>query len=312
MVAPGSVVDDAPNLLIFIADALRRDHHPDIPGTTRKTITSGPSTPTCIPSLLSGVDANTHGITWFWGDPITVPTVFDLEAEGYDVSYFDHPADRLRDCLRHPPFKGLRELEPPLVYVEREVVTHTPYNVTWREIADWEDVGPRPEPRSARSYPDGYTGKHWSDGNDYIDLMARGAIDFQADYREAVMKAVERFMGLLDVLAAKGITEDTCVIWTADHGEAWGGRLGVDDCNHTIHEDTGCNHVMEVATTYADRELDLPDTILQRDILSYWDDRWAGGRSDLEIQDRDPSTVGIGERGDEAAKQRLRDLGYIE
>lgn len=298
-----------PNLLLYVTDALRWDHHPDdLPGTTIQTITEGVNTPVCFPSLLSGQPGMGHDVQWFFGvkDEVQCPTVFDLESEGYDVSYFDNPLDRMFDVFRNPPFQPLQDLEEPFVYVERAVETHTPYSYTWRELDEWSALE-RPDPGEPRTYPEDYTGEGWSDGKDYIELMRRGEIDYHADYEAAVEMARRRFEHLLDVLEERGLLEETYVVWTSDHGECFPS----DSCDNMIHE-RPCPHTKNVGTTVYDRDVSIETDLLhQRNLLSLWDERWVGGREDLPMVEREPRDDDIAHQAKEAAEARLRDLGYL-
>lgn len=88
------------NLVILMADALRADYWPDLEGTTVKTIAQGTNTPTNFTAILSGVGPQVHGVKFFTmaregyreGNPqrqrCKVPTVLDLNQNGYDTSYF--------------------------------------------------------------------------------------------------------------------------------------------------------------------------------------------------------------------------------
>lgn len=289
------------NLAILIPDALRADHWPDLSGTTVDTIASGPFTPVCLPSIVSGRSRHEHGREWFKNDPIDYPVVFDLEQAGYDVGFWDSPEDAIRPLIRAPELRALETMEPPFVFVARLLWTHTPYNLQWD--VDEANVGVSFETDSSREYPAIEGG---GDGQDYIDMMKTGDVDFQADYQESVEKTVERINEWRDVLKDRGLYDDTTVIVQADHGEAWGGRFGIDDCPHYLHTHETCDKVTNIKTTVLDRDIEIEEPLLQRDTLSLWDDSWQGGRDDLDQIDRsddDPDT--------HAAEQRLRDLGYL-
>lgn len=304
------------NLVLVIPDALRLDYHRDmdLPGATVKTICQAASTPMCIPTQVSGLSHTEHGAKWFFGEnnEIDAPTVFDLTQEGYDTAFLDHPADRLREVLRHPAFKPLEDMEPPFVWVYRGLYTHTPYSYSWEDLEDWEDIGPRPDPREARVYPEWYADGPWETGNEYIELMRTGDVPWREDYEAAVETTHERIEGIVATLENMGVYDDTTVIVQGDHGEAFGGAAdGPDDCSNFIHN-TVCEHTIHVGTTVYGEDVDIDEPLLQRDTLTLWDERWDGGRDDLEMLDREPHEVYVGERGDEAARQRLRDLGYID
>lgn len=306
-----NLIEEKENLMIYMVDALRADHWPDLPGTTVDTIAGGTGTPIAFPCLLCGVSSVEHRNQWFWNSEIKSPSIFDLEQEGYDVGMFDHPADRTFDMLRHPPFKPLEQVDPPFAWVERRLETHTPYGVSWQHLERWEDIGPRPAPREPRVYPEEYTSGDWKDGNEYIQKMRQGEIDWKKDYEKGVERAVEDFEERVDLLERAGVLDDTLVIFTADHGEAWGGGIGYDDCSHQIHNER-CEHVMNIKTTFYNEDIEVPEPLRQQDTLAVWDERWYRGRDDLEMMDREPNKVREGERGTEAAKERLRQLGYIE
>lgn len=302
---------DKPSLVLFIADALRRDFWPTFPGADAEVgvMTAGPNSPAGIPALVTGQSPDEHGVTWFH-DEVRVPTVFDLEQWGYDVSYYDHPADVMYSVLGHPPRKRLADLEEPFVYVERATETHTPYGLTWRDLEDAHDVQVH-DTSEGRVYPECLTGGAWENGEDYIELMCHGDIDWLGDYRAGRDLAYERFNALLDTLYMDlDCRENTVSVFTADHGEAFGGPIGWDDCRHTIHNDPGCDHVNKVkATFYGD--VDPPHPMRQVDILAEWDEEWRGGRDGLEMMDREPNPGWLRAHEEGVDKERLRDLGYL-
>jgi len=163
------------NLVILMADALRRDYFPKLPGTTVETIAQGTNTPTNLPAILCGVLPSQHGVYFFQqampGAGVRrdgrqkmacqVPSIFDLEQLGYDVSYFDHPHDPMYKVLNNPPRKELKKLKEPFIYVERETATHVIYGRNWRlENVKVEDS------KNGRAYYD-------MRGRDYIQAHKR-------------------------------------------------------------------------------------------------------------------------------------------
>lgn len=288
------------NLVLVVPDALRAGYWPDLPGSTTDALAGGPYTPACFPTLVSGRSRDEHGIQWFVDDPTSVPVVYDLEQRGYDVAYWDAPEDPVRNITRAPAMKPLEAMEPPFVWVARLLWTHTPYGYQW-DVDESEQANLH-NPGAARAY-DGIDGG--DTGHDYIDMMRDGEVDFQEDYQTGVEKTRERILSWRDTLADRGMMDDTTFIVQADHGDAWGGPFGVDDCGHYLHTDTNCNHVMEIKCTVLGRDIDLPNPLLQRNTLALWDESWRGGRNDLDTIARSGNEV------TDEARDRLSDLGYL-
>lgn len=289
------------NLVIVIPDSLRADFWPDWPGTTFDVIAAGTESPTCIPSMLSGRSADEHGIRWFQGSPMSVPNVFDLEQEGYDVAFWDNPEDLIRHVLRAPQMRPLEEMQEPFVYVVRLMETHHPYGVAWNDLDDPRAVV-KPQPASIKEFPG--VDDDWYTGRDYLDLMKAGEVDYLSDYRRGVEAVKERVDSIRETLRAMGVYDDTFVIVEADHGEAWGHDY--DPCNHMIHTHQPCQYIVNIKGTIVDRDVGVDAPLRQQDTLSLWDSRWDGGRDNLQPIGRDP---GIDE---DAASDRLRALGYLD
>lgn len=288
------------NLVLVIPDSLRADFWPDWPGTTVDVVAAGAESPTCIPTMLTGRPPDEHGIEWFHSAPTPVPTVFDLEGEGYDVAFWDNPEDLIRRVLRAPQARPLDAMEPPFVYVVRLMHTHHPYGVQWSDLDDPQAVV-KPEPASIREFPG--AADEWETGRDYLDLMRSGDVDFIADYRHGIDRVDDRVEAIRETLGEMGVADETTVIVAADHGEAWGGQ--VDDCSHFIHTHQPCRHIVNVKATVLDREVAVEGAIRQQDLLALWDERWRGGRDDLRPVERDP------EIDESAAAERLEALGYL-
>jgi len=284
------------NLVIFMADALRADYFPDLKGTTVKTICQGVNTPTNFTAMLSGVSPQKHGVQFFTNQSCQVPTVLDLP--DYDTSYYDHPDDPMYKILNNPPRKELEDMEEPFVYVERETSTHVIYGRNWR----LDDVTIR-KSKDGRAYSD-------MDGKEYIQRMREDKVDYIEDYEEGVEIAKKRLLELVDKLKDMGVYDDTLIIMTADHGEAFpeDGRKGI------IHN-VVCPEVINVKTCFYDRDLDVEEPIKTVDIIRVWRDNIMEKLEKIEIESEDikkeaPTDTKLPEQEEKEVKDRLEKLGY--
>jgi len=269
------------NLVILMADALRADYWPDLEGTTVETIAQGTNTPTNFTAILSGVGPNKHGVKFFTmarngyreGNPqkqrCQAPTVLDLNQNGYDTSYFDHPDDPCYLIFNYPPRKELEELEEPFVYVERETATHVIYGKNWR-IDDVEIA----EKKDGRIYED-------LRGRDYIDLMREGEVDYIEDYERGVEMAEKRLYELVDTLKDTGVYDDTLVAFTSDHGECFGPD---DNCPGGWIHNKKCSHVVNIKTTFFEEDMEVDEPLLSKNIVRIWKPEWDEIKGKLSIK----------------------------
>ncbi|SNR61021.1 hypothetical protein [Halorubrum vacuolatum] len=129
-----------PNLYIKINDSLRYDYGREffsgLEGTFAKGIAHGNCSPESIPTIYTGVTPDEHGVTGFYESPVQTPTIFDLPRvlPEYSIAYFDHPQDPIVRLLDGPPIKKLTDIEPPFIYIERDLATHVPYGTSWNRI----------------------------------------------------------------------------------------------------------------------------------------------------------------------------------
>lgn len=319
------------NLVVYMADSVRRDFFPEFDkGVTVDAVAQGPNTPTSFPAILSGELPNRHGVNWF-EHQVQVPTVLDLDQKGFDVGLFDHPDDPIFSVFRNPPRKDFDEIESePFVWVEREVVTHIPYNEKWSDYGLDETSQDK-----ERVYP-GHRGR------DYIDLMRlkasmgehgwsvdravanagniiqnrdeltewqestfRDDFDYIEDYRDSIRRSKERFHKIVSHFEEKGMADNTLFVYCADHGDAF-----PEDDNNAIIHNASVPEVINVKVHFHNEDVEIPSDLLNRngemrlcDIVRVWKSDWDSFSSDLELRE----DSGFDE---EEVKSRLEDLGY--
>lgn len=318
------------SIVIYMADSVRRDFFPEFDdGVTVDAVAQGPNTPRSYPAILSGMGPDKHGVGWF-GEQCQMPTVLDLDQNGYDTALFDHPDDAVFGLFGNPPRKDYDEMEPPFVWTKRETVTHIPYNETWEDYP-LDATGQKGE----RVYPD-------HRGRDYIDMIrAAGAVqmgeldedeieekgadyfqnrdeltpwqkqkiregfDYKEDYRKAIARSKQQFLDIVEYLKENDMLEDTLCVYCSDHGDAW-----PDDNAPGLIHNVVCPEVINVKVHFhnADRSdvepfLNRNGEMMLKDIVRVWCDGWDEVRHDLDVREAD-------ETDEEAVKNRLEDLGY--
>lgn len=301
----------ATNLVIFIADALRRDFFPDElkeQGLYVDTITDGYHTVSNTPSILAGVGLDEHGAMFYdTDDQVQVPTVLDLDAHpdhDFDTSLWpchEHPS--LRRLFNYPPSEPLADLAEPFVYVERCVATHLVYGQCSADHAHDNATDPR-------TFPDGEPYAE-ATSQEYRLRMQANWVDYIEDYRLGVQQATSRFHWVVNQLRDRGVLEDTLVVFTSDHGEAF----PEDGYEHILHGPAlDVPEVREVGTVFYDRQrADLPplpegDLLWSSDIINYW---WPG-IGDV-LADVDVETAQELREGEaRAIEDELRALGYLD
>ncbi|WP_226479850.1 sulfatase-like hydrolase/transferase [Natrinema amylolyticum] len=201
---------DIKNVFIYVGDAVRWDYLPDevaSAGTVVKTVASSIHSPPSFASLATGRYPPNHGVFSFSNQVNPdVPTIFDLK--DYETRFLNsvreqsHDVDPIHSVLREQPpdvTTPFENISSPFVVMERGPGGHAPYG-------DF-------------------------DGTAWEYFRARGGAPIEcirSEYRQAVEADATAFQQRLDDLADAGLTEDTLVIYTSDHGELLGedGGLG--------------------------------------------------------------------------------------
>lgn len=189
---------DVSNVCVFMADALRWDYLPKSireRGTTIKTVAASLTTHTSIPSMISGIRPNRHGV-FSWEQQM--PEVDNmLEHSGFDCGYF-MPGENENEVLADGTFSVLRQdsrtriedLEEPWFYFERHHGGHAPY------------------------------GKR--DYQDFVNHFAGDPDKIQKGYQDMVDSSVQDFNRRVATIKEEHNLNDTLVVFTSDHGEYLG------------------------------------------------------------------------------------------
>lgn len=186
------------NVLVFMSDALRWDYTPKWllrEGASFKTVSAGTLTFLSLPSMITGVYPQRHGVfSWRHIIPQTLISLFDLE--GYDIGFYNAAGvkDGVNSILRKGEQRALKDLAPPFIYFERDHGGHSPYHGA------------------------GYTGSH----QEFLKEFSGSTERIRSKYSEAVKESVLRFENRLEVLDREGLLDETLVVFTSDHGELLG------------------------------------------------------------------------------------------
>ncbi|QUO47725.1 sulfatase-like hydrolase/transferase [Halorubrum ruber] len=269
---------DISNVFLYIGDAVRWDTLPESLaecGQLYKTIAAGIHTPTSFSSIVTGLHPPQHGVDQF-GDKLdpALPSLFnlsDVEArftntinerfneEPDDMSILD---STLATTTSHSD--SLSDIETPFIFVERGPGGHAPYGE--------------------------YLGNAWEY---YRDRKGAPQSRFRQEYEIAVERDIEYFNSRVEQLKARGLLDDTLIIYTSDHGELLGeeGCLGHNSPVHPnlayvptvfFHPDLNNKRVTDGVL----RHIDLFPTILE--LLDV---------NDLHLPGRDITTESIAECG---------------
>lgn len=216
------------NLLVFVADSLRLDSVPESveeDGEVVPTLAPSLHTPVSFPSILGSVSPENHSVRGFDQVFSGHETVFDRFENG---SYYDYESDPVKNRVLNemPESRELENLEPPFVFVERAMESHTPYN----EMHHGNDL------------------EKVNDGS-YTRGMSRE--ELRSEYKKGVEGVAEHFWNHVEELEHRGLRKDTLIVFTSDHGEHLGERVNLRE--RRAHSHPMSRKLVQVPTVFLDR-----------------------------------------------------------
>ncbi|WP_227356310.1 sulfatase-like hydrolase/transferase [Haladaptatus salinisoli] len=241
---------DVDNIFIYVGDAVRWDAlSPRIAGlgTTVKTVAASTYSPSSFASLVTGRYTPNHGVrTFSHRIPNDVFRFFDAEdVETTFVNSIFEYADREHRRDVDPIFSVLGveppddadpfdDVEPPFIAMERGPGGHAPYG---------EFSG------TATEY--------------FLSEDATDCDDLVSDYLRSVELDANQFLRRIEELERRGLTDDTLVVYTSDHGELLGedGMVG--------HSSPMRPELVYVPTVFI--HPDLPERGVRNEVLHHAD-----------------------------------------
>lgn len=179
-----------------MADAVRWDALPEYfqkHGTVVKTIAASLSTHTSLPSMVTGLSPERHGVmSWRHRLP-EIPNL--LELSEYDIGYF-MPGDEsiVNDgtfaVMRQTERRRISELSSGWIYFERHHGGHAPY----------QRFG-------------------WDDWSSFISDFAGEPQKLQEYYNKSVEYSAKIFQKRVSEIEERGELDETLIIYLSDHGE---------------------------------------------------------------------------------------------
>ncbi|AOW80039.1 N-acetylgalactosamine 6-sulfatase [Halodesulfurarchaeum formicicum] len=201
------------NVYIYVGDAIRWDFLSQRlrnRGITVKGVAGSIHSPTSFASIFSGQYLPQHQIEYF-NDQLSVesPHLFRSAPESYQTGFantinekFVTSESSIIDktlCVNKVSHANLKTVESPFIFVERGPGGHAPYG---------DHTLTAPEYFKKNSY--------------------RSSEAYRRDYQESVRKDTEHFLQQIRKIYKRGLSDETLIIYTSDHGELLGegGTLG--------------------------------------------------------------------------------------
>jgi arylsulfatase A-like enzyme len=193
---------DVQNVLLFVSDSFRYDYLPEDlrdEGVVFKTVAQSTHSPPSFTTLSTGRYPPEHGVHKF-GEALVddVTTLYNCDV--HDGLYFNEGRfmhDSLYKVYDVSDPRHLSEVDEPFWYLERDTTPHAPY--------------------VKNGFLQGYDAHSYFE--DVTDTEAH-----RADYRAVGDESIKLFRRRADVLERLDRLDDTLLIFTADHGEAFGER----------------------------------------------------------------------------------------
>lgn len=203
------------NVFIYVGDAVRWDYLSsdiDSQGVTIKTVAASTHSPTSFASLVSGLDAQSHGVYTF-SDRLSrnVDGLFDFPERAtrfvnsvfhHGVRHHDRVTDPIHSVLGLSPSSEtdpVSGMSGPFISMERGPGGHAPY------------------------------GEFEGTGFDYFRERGDSTVkELRDDYKVAIERDARLFDRRIESIKANDLTDNTLVVYTSDHGELLGegGLLG--------------------------------------------------------------------------------------
>lgn len=219
------------NIFIFVSDALRYDFLPrniENKGLCVKTIASSLYTASSFPSMISGLYPPKHRV-YTWENKLSEEKKHLLNLDGYNTSLWcettwtDSKPDEseIHEILGNPNGIPIEELKEPFIYIEDDKGGHCPFGLSFEN----------------------YMGGGCPDF--FKEYGKKGIEELRNQYKKGIKESEKNFNNRLKILKARGLLENTLVIFTSDHGELlgeYGGLVG--------HGRPACPELVYVPTVF--------------------------------------------------------------